>query len=123
VLHERIVLLTVATEHIPWVPEEERLETVDVGNGVHRVKLRFGFMETPNVPDALEVPFAEMGVTDRTEILYVLGRETYVGTSANRMGAISESMFDFLSRNARRATDYFGIPPEQVMELGSYVDL
>jgi KUP system potassium uptake protein len=90
---------------------------------VHRVLLRYGFMETPHIPTALSPVLRDFGVDDPSALLYILGRETYVGTSANRMGELSEKFFDFLSRNARRPTDFFGIPPDQVMELGSYVDL
>jgi KUP system potassium uptake protein len=123
VLHEQILLLTVTTEHVPTVPAAQRLERAEAGKGVCRVILRYGFMETPHIPTALAPVLRDLGVDDPKAILYILGRETYVGTSANRMGATSEKLFDFLSRNARRPTDFFGIPPDQVMELGSYVDL
>jgi KUP system potassium uptake protein len=123
VLHERILLLTVTTEHVPTVSATDRVEVTEAGKGVHRLLLRYGFMETPHIPSALVPILRSFGVDDPTTILYILGRETYVGTSANRMGEVSEKFFDFLSRNARRPTDFFGIPPDQVMELGSYVDL
>ncbi len=123
VLHERIVLLTVTTEHLPTVPDATRMESSPVGEGLHRVVLRYGFMDHPHIPAALAAPLAAIGVVDHGEVLYVLGREKFMGTSKNRMKAVPEKIFDFLSRNARRPTDYFEIPPEQVMELGVHVDL
>jgi KUP system potassium uptake protein len=106
------------TEHVPFVAPERRGELEIVGPGIDRVLLRFGFMDTPDVPAALS------GIVGRTDdAIFVVGRETYVATSKNKMGAVSESLFDFMSRNARRPTDDFNIPPEQVMEIGTYIDL
>jgi KUP system potassium uptake protein len=112
-LHEEIVLLTVITEHVPVVNGERSTRT-DLGHGIHRLVVRFGFMEQPNVPRALGRP---------GELLFVLGRETYVATDKNKMSRVPETLFELLSRNARRASDYFMIPPEQVIEIGSHVDL
>jgi KUP system potassium uptake protein len=118
VLYQRAVLLTVTTEHVPWVANDERATVEDVGAGISRVILRYGFMEQPAIPAAL----AAVGEKP-DQLLYVLGRETFVGTSRNKMSAVPETIFELLSRNAKNATDYFGIPPEQVIEIGMRIDL
>ena len=120
ILYERAILLTVTSEHVPWVDDKERAQAEDVGSGISRVVLRYGFMEQPSVPGAL----ARVLPDEKLEqLLYVMGRETFVATSRNKMGAIPESIFELLSRNAKNATDYFDIPPEQVVEIGMRIDL
>jgi KUP system potassium uptake protein len=123
VLHEHVVLLTVVTEHIPRVAPAARVEKSDLGGGLHRVVLRYGFTEAPDVTAEMDPVLTEIGAGPASSAMYVLGRETYVATPRNKMGAASESVFELLSRNARKPTDYFNIPPEQVVELGTYIDL
>jgi KUP system potassium uptake protein len=119
-LRENLVLLTVATEHIPYVPEKERVTTKDMGKSVWQVLIRTGYMQSPNVPKLL----ARAGLPcDLTDATYYLGRETFLAGKGGKMGVVSESLFSFLSRNAKRATEYFSIPPEQVVELGMQIDL
>ncbi len=124
VLYQNTILLTVTAEHIPYVPDKDRIETEDIGHGIRRVTLRFGFMDQPDIPSELGRALPGLGCLQKPEeLLYVLGRETFMGTSRNKMGAISESIFEVLSRNSKNATDYFHIPPEQVVELGMQIDL
>jgi KUP system potassium uptake protein len=121
-MHDKTVILTVVTARSPHVAPEERLGYEDLGQGVYRVILHFGFMETPDVPAALEaVPF--LGDTDPKSHVFVMGHERFLATPANRMGALSEGFFSFLARNARNATDGFNIPPDQVVEVGTHIDL
>jgi KUP system potassium uptake protein len=119
VVHEHTVILTVVIEHVPHVSAAGRLETAELGPGLRRVIARYGFMDDPDVPADAK---AALAGTPGPPV-FVMGRETFVGTERNRMGRISESLFDVLSRNARKASDDFGIPPEQVVELGTHVDL
>jgi KUP system potassium uptake protein len=119
-LRENLVLLTVATEHIPYVDEKERITTKDMGRKVWQVIIRTGYMESPNVPKLLARASLPCDLTDAT---YYLGRETFLAGKGGKMGVVSESLFSFLSRNAKRATEYFSIPPEQVVELGMQIDL
>jgi KUP system potassium uptake protein len=119
-LREHIVLLTVAVEHIPYIDEEERVTVKDMGKGVWRVVMRTGFMESPKVPEVLGRAGLPFDLTDAT---YYLGRETFLAGKGGRMGVLSEGLFAFLSRNAKSATEYFSIPPEQVVELGMQIDL
>ena len=123
VLPENTVVLTVRTEHVPTVAPGERIAADALCGGVDRVVLRFGFMDTPDVPAAIDDALVRLGAGRSDDALFVSGRETYVGTSRNKMGAASESFFDLLSRNSRKATDDFKIPPEHVLEIGTYIDL
>jgi KUP system potassium uptake protein len=123
VLHEHVVLLTVVTEHVPRVPVDRRIEVSTLGGGLYRVVLRYGFSDSPDVTAAMSRVLADLGIDRAASPMYVLGRETYVATERNKMGAVSESLFDVMSRNARKPTDYFNIPPEQVIEIGTYIDL
>jgi KUP system potassium uptake protein len=110
----------VTTEHVPHVHEKNRLSVEDLGKGVYRVIARSGFMETPHVPRLLAEAKLPIDLADAT---YFLGRETFLAGKGGKMGVFSESLFSFLSRNARSATSWFAIPPDQVVELGMQIDL
>lgn len=123
-LHETVVLLSIVYEHRPWVGDEERIDVFPLREGFVRVVLRYGFMDSADVPKALTVA-TSLGklAVDPSEVTYYLGRETFLATGAGQMGAISETIFAFLSRNSRSATAYFGLPPEHVVEIGTQIDL
>jgi KUP system potassium uptake protein len=123
-LREKIVLLTVATEHVPFVAEDQRFEVEDLGKGFWRVTVHTGFMEKPNVPKLLARVKAERELPiDLEEVTYYLGRETFLAGRGGKMKPLAEGLFAFLARNAKSATSYFAIPPEQVVELGMQIDL
>ncbi|MHB8875384.1 MAG: potassium transporter Kup [Myxococcaceae bacterium] len=123
VLHETVVLLSILSVPQPLVPEEEQLSVHARGNGFFRVNARFGFMQTPNVPQVLG-RCAKLGLrTQPNSTSYYLGRETLLPTGASKMMHWRKALFAFVSRNARTATAYFGIPPGRVVELGMQVDL
>lgn len=117
---EKLIVVTVVTEHVPLVKRQERLRSEELGKGVYRVWVRSGFMEHPNIPKLLEQIGLPVDLSDAT---YYLGRETFLGGKGGKMGVFSESLFAFLARNARSATSWFGIPPDQVVELGMQIDL
>ncbi len=119
-LREHLVLVHVTTEHVPHVRPADRVRFEDLGKGVYRVFMRAGFMEKPHVPRLLAAAHLPVPLDDAT---YFLGRETFLAGKGGRMGVVSESLFAFLSRNARSATSWFGIPPDQVVELGMQIDL
>ena len=124
VLHETLLLLTVTTEHVPTVPEGDRLTTASLGNGFFRIVARYGFMETPNVPVLLQRACKGLSLElEPSKVTFYLGRETFLATPKGKMGTVSESLFSYLSRNSVTATSYFAIPSEQVVELGSQIDL
>jgi KUP system potassium uptake protein len=122
-LHEQVVLLTVLGLHVPEVAPERQVEVEPLPHGFFRVRVSYGFMQSPDVPRAL-ADCARKGLVLRPErTSYYLGRETLLPTGRSRMARWRKQLFAFTSRNARPATAYFGLPPNRVVELGMQVDL
>ncbi|NUP05315.1 MAG: potassium transporter Kup, partial [Polyangiaceae bacterium] len=122
-IHEAVLLVTVSTERIPRVTTD-RVKVVELAHGFHRVFIRVGFMETPDVPRALEVAFDKFKLPFKLRnVTYYLGRETLLATSHGEMSKREEQLFAFLTKNSQNATRYFGIPPERVVEIGMQIDL
>jgi KUP system potassium uptake protein len=123
VLHESIVILTIATARVPYVAPAKRASVEALGGGFHRVVGTYGFMETPDVPTLLE-DAKRAGLDARIEdVTYFLGRETMLAGPGGQMGEVEESLFGFLTRNSRPATSHFKLPPSQVIEIGTQIDL
>lgn len=122
VLHGRLVLLRVEPQRVPRVAEAERLVTEELGQGVVRATLRFGFAEDPNVPAALHGHGAALGL-DPDKASFFVGRDLPVPSMRPDLSGWEEVLFGFLSRNAVRASDYFGVPPQRVVELGTRVEV
>lgn len=123
VLHEQVVLLSVETMEIPRVPNKERLEVTKLENGFYRVVLHYGFMEDPNVPRDL-VRARKQGLEFKSaDVTYFLGRERLIASKKPGMAIWRENLFATMSRNARAATDFFRLPPDRVVELGSQVEI
>ena len=123
VLHERVVLLTVVTSDAPHVDEDGRLSVETLGQGFYRVTLRYGFMEEPDVPTALANGAARGLPLEMVKMTFFLGVETLLSTHREGMGRWREQLFAVMSRNAVRATSFFRIPPERVVELGMQIEL
>ncbi|MSR05919.1 MAG: potassium transporter Kup [Gemmatimonadetes bacterium] len=123
VLHERVVLLTIIGEEIPYVRTAERLKVEDLGKGFTRMIGRYGFMEDPDVPALLQRAQAYGMEFRLLETSYFLGRETLIPSQKPGMAKWRTRLFGFMSQNAHRATAYFRIPPNRVVELGSQVEL
>jgi KUP system potassium uptake protein len=123
VLHANIVLLTVTTEDVPHVSRERAIELEPLSAGFFRVTLRYGFMEEPGVPEAMSDARARGLPIDKDDITYFLGRETLLPANHPGMAPWREKLFALMSRNAMRATAFFRIPPERVVELGMQVEL
>jgi KUP system potassium uptake protein len=124
VLHETVVLLSVISETIPEVPSSHRLVVTSLSHGFYQIAAHYGFMQTPNVPQIMQdacryhgVPF----VPQKTS--YFLGRETLLTSGDSKMSHWRKALFSAISRNARSATQYFGIPPDRVVELGMQINL
>jgi KUP system potassium uptake protein len=118
VLHERVLFVTVLNVDEPEVGPERRTEIAQLAPGIHRVELRYGFMESPNIPRALEdlnsrnVPF------DPMQASYFLGREVLVPAMVPKLPIWRLWLFLVLARNAVSATEFFRIPSDRVVELG-----
>jgi KUP system potassium uptake protein len=123
ILHERVVTLMVTTEPVPHVPENQRITVRPLGHGVFDVVVRYGFMEGPDVPEALTLARESGLELDEQDITYFLGRETLIVTRAPGMAMWRERLFVLMARNAVRATAFFRLPPERVVELGVQVEL
>jgi KUP system potassium uptake protein len=124
VLHEKVVLLHVHTLDQPYSDVAESAGHVDLGGGMHRVTLNFGFAETPDVPEALKTRLPEAVRFNPGKATYILGRETYrVGENASPLDHIRLVLFAAMARNASPATAYFRLPPGRVVELGAQITL
>jgi KUP system potassium uptake protein len=123
VLHEKVVLLTVITEDVPHLPDDRRLQMTDMGKGFYRVIGRYGFMEDPNVPELLQSAARPGLEFNRMETTYFFGRETLIPSKRADMHLWRKRLFSLMARNAHRATAFFRIPPNRVVELGAQVEL
>lgn len=124
VLPEMVLLLTVQTESRPTVPLKDRVAVTPLGHGFTRMILRFGYMETPDVPRALRVAVARRQLAvDLERATYYLARERVLGGGGGEMPGVLESLFGFLQRNAVNADRHFRIPNKNVIELGQLIDL
>jgi KUP system potassium uptake protein len=138
VLHEQVILMSVVTKEVPEVKPTDRLTTEKLEQGFYRVTARYGFMETPNVPEILQRA-RESGIKAKpNETTFYLGRERIIIASGGerkpgtrrapddivlpRMARWRKKIFVVMSRNARSATEFFGIPPNRVVELGAQVE-
>ncbi|HRI69300.1 MAG TPA: potassium transporter Kup [Polyangium sp.] len=123
VLHQQVVLLSVSNERVPEIPPDKRVTVEDQGQGFFRVHARYGFMQTPNVPNVLSACKDHGLNIELRNTSYYLGRETLLTTGKSNMSRWRKTLFAFISRNARPATSYFGLPPGRVVELGMQIDL
>jgi KUP system potassium uptake protein len=124
VLHQTVVLLSIMSEPVPEVADADRLTVTSLGHGLYQVTAHYGFMETPNVPEVLQKAAAKYGLPHApSRTSYFLGRETLLTTGESRMFRWRKALFSFVSRNARSATQYFGIPADRVVELGMQINL
>ena len=123
VLHEQVVILTIVTTAVPTVPPAERVEITQLGRGFWRVVARYGFMETPRVPDVMQRAAAQGLEMFRGRTSYFLGRETFVSTGRSELPRWRRALFLFLARNARSPTEFFAIPPNQVVEIGGRLEV
>jgi KUP system potassium uptake protein len=123
VLHEQVVLLTVEVPDEPYVPPNARAQVAHLGKGVHHVVLRYGFMEQPDVPRDL-LPLAERGVpVDPMRTSYFVGRNSFVAASRPLLPRWQEKLFLVLARFASSAGDFFRLPANRVVELGSRIEI
>jgi KUP system potassium uptake protein len=123
VLHEQVVLLTIQVPDEPYVPPNARAQVAHLGKGVHHVTLRYGFMEQPDVPRDL-VPLAERGVpVDPMRTSYFVGRNSFVAATRSLLPRWQEKVFLMLARLASNAGDFFQLPANRVVELGSRIEI
>jgi KUP system potassium uptake protein len=123
VLHRQVVLLSILSADVPEVDDAARVQVTTLEHGFFRIIATYGFMETPNVPAILAAAEGH-GIRARPlETTYYLGRERIMATGPARMMRWRKKLFGFMARNARSATEFFGIPPNRVVELGAQIEL
>jgi KUP system potassium uptake protein len=122
VLHERNLLVTVRIEDVPFVPDTKRVTTEDYGNGFFRVTLHYGFMDEVDVPQALaQAPGCGTSNVMRTS--FFLSRQTLLTADRPGMAVWREKLFAWMLRNAESAMEFFKLPTNRVVELGSQVEI
>jgi len=123
VLHERVVILTVAIQDMPYVEEQDRYQVIQLGNGFYRLTLRYGFLEETDVPVALK------GVTmcgepfEMMKTSFFLSRQTLLPSAKPGMAIWREKLFAWMLRNAASAMEFFRLPTNRVVELGSQLEI
>jgi KUP system potassium uptake protein len=123
VLHERVIILNIVTANTPRVPEASRAEIAPIGAEFYRLTAHFGFMEIPDVPRLLD-SCSRLGFHwDEMETSFFLNRQRVIPTSREGMSMWRERLYAAMVRNSANATDFFRIPPNRVIELGSRVEL
>jgi KUP system potassium uptake protein len=148
VLHEQVVLMSILSEEVPEVPEDERVSVERLEQGFYRVTAHYGFMETPDVPEVLTLAKAQGLRARALDTTFYLGREQIIIADRKRRGREAsprpgvrrapapeegaprpmrlarwrKRLFVVMVRNARSATEFFGIPPNRVVELGAQVE-
>jgi KUP system potassium uptake protein len=119
-----VVLLRVVIDHTPQAEEAHRFEIENLDQGFVRVVVHFGYMENPAVVPMLQRATREAGLDiPLSDATYFVGRETFLAGIGGRMKPLPEALFAFLSRNAKSASHHYALPPEQVVELGTVIDL
>jgi len=120
-LHERVILITVVTRHEPEIPSTHRVRTTTLNHGFYQVVANYGYMQSPDISEVL-ASCGQAGLPlEIGELSFYLGRETILTGGKTRMAQWRKSLFAFFSQNARSATEYFKIPPDQVIEIGTQI--
>ena len=123
-LHKQVILLTVLSEEVSHLRDDERLQLEDLGEGIYRVTCRYGYMEEPDIPALLERVSREWHMSiPPMDTTYFLGRETLIVTARKSgMATWREKLFASMTRNAESAARFFRLPPNRVVELGAQIE-
>ena len=123
VLHERVVFLTVHNHDVPWIPFAERISVHDLGHNCYQVDVHVGFKDETDIPKALESSKQYNLDFNMMETSFFIARQNVIATPGSGMALWREQLFVGMSRNARDAADYYCIPPNRVIELGTQVEI
>ena len=122
-LHSRILLLSILAAETPTVASDERITIEALGQGFFRIKARYGFMETPDVPEIINLINRKGLGVDIYSTSFFLGRENMTPTGSAKMAQWRKKLFIFMSKNAWNITSFFNLPPDRIIELGNHVEL
>ena len=122
-IHERVIILTVKIQDVPYVEQADRHDVEDIGDGLYRLTLRYGFMEETDIPAALRD--VEMGGSSfkMMETSFFLSRQTLITSHTPGMAIWREKLFAWMMRNAETPMEFFKLPTNRVVELGSQVEI
>ncbi|MCB2064169.1 MAG: potassium transporter Kup [Novosphingobium sp.] len=123
VLHERVVVLTVEISEVPYVEPGERCEIVALGEGFYRMTLRYGFMEETDIPFALAETNLCGGPFEIMKTSFFLSRQTLLASNKPGMAIWRQKLFSWMMRNAASAMEFFRLPTNRVVELGSQLEI
>jgi KUP system potassium uptake protein len=123
VLHERVILLTVKIADVPYVEQEHRCQLEPLGQGFHRLVIKYGFMQEPDVPAALKKLTGCGPEFKMMDTSFFLARQTLLASSRPGMAIWREKLFAWMLRNAESAMEFFRLPTNRVVELGSQVEI
>jgi KUP system potassium uptake protein len=125
VLHQQTVLLTIVVEDVPHVPQDQRISSSHLQDGIYRLVLRYGFMDETNVPRTLaNATEQQLGFFyEPMKISYFLSRETIISSDDPAMGPLRERLFSWMSRSAASAMEFFSLPVTRVVELGDQIEI
>ena len=123
VLHDRVVLVNVFTEDVPYVSSAERVRVEALDFGFFRVFVRYGFKDDPDIPAALAMCGGQGLAFELMESSFFLGRETLIPRRGSPLAVWRERLFIVMFRNARSAAEFFSIPANRVVEFGTQVEL
>jgi KUP system potassium uptake protein len=123
-LHEKLLVLTVTTQSVPWVRDTERLTFEEIAPRFWRAAARYGFMERPDIPALLQHALGLGCTIDLSDITYYVGHETVVPDEADKaLPRVVEALFAFMQRNSAHLTEYFRLPMDAVVEIGRQVSI
>jgi KUP system potassium uptake protein len=123
VVHERVIVLTVTTESVPAVADEDRATITSIGSGFYRMQLRYGFREEPDIPKALEQCSRHGMEFNMMETSFFLSRETLIVSKMPGMALWREKLFVWMAQNAESAMTFFKLPVNRVLELGTQIEI
>jgi KUP system potassium uptake protein len=123
VLHEQVVLLSVVSKPVPYIDAAKRVDVAPLGAGFWRVRASYGFMQSPEMRDIMAAARGSGLVCASGSTSYFLGREQLLPNGPTRMSQWRKKLFILMTRNARSATAFFGIPPGRVVEMGTQIEL
>ena len=124
VLHEMNIMVTVITQDIPYVADTARAETEQMSERFYRVTLYYGFKDQPNIPNALEQALATVGIEyDLMQISFFISRDRLIHSVGDGLAPWREKLFISMQRNTSPVSDFYKIPPNRVVELGSQIEI
>jgi len=123
ILHQNVILLSVVTKNVPSVDTREKVRVTEFEANFFKVVAQYGYMENPDISEILGLCEGAGLTATLDQVSFYLGRETYLTSGTSRLARWRKSLFVFMARNARPATDYFRIPPDQVIEIGSQITI